>query len=431
MRRGSRNDSSHPTGTTRSSGIGGGNVTVNVPARDLLAGDAKADAGMLRRALEEAGARITDPKSFNCPFHNDRNPSAGIYRTDSGVYRFKCLACDAAGDVFDIVQRIRGCSFPAARTEVLGWSAQGLVQTASRNGRGKKKVHRSLVDAERAVAFYITEQQKQTGRPVGADYVARWSYQDRDGSEVFREVRFETPSGKTVRPLHRVDGGWIVGKPSGVLPVYGLPATLEALETNPHTRVYAVEGCPCADALQQLSLVAITSGGSTSAKTADWTWLAGREVAVIPDNDTPGRKYADTVASILMSLDPPATVRVLDPLVTDIVGGDAVDFIERQGECVDVAGLIDERADRAETRRPETSAADVGDVERTKRAQGLSNFVLVQSADGKSEAAPVPLDQILSNLYILTGDWPRACSGTLFVASDVGIDWLATKKLSS
>lgn len=77
--------------------------------------------------------------------------------------------------------------------------------------------------------------------------------------------------------------------------------------------VFVVEGEKAADAGCSIGLnVTTSSGGSNAAEKSDWSPLAGKNVVIIPDNDKPGRKYAETVAGIVTQLEPPATVRILD-----------------------------------------------------------------------------------------------------------------------
>src|SRR5712692_9829687 len=57
-----------------------------------------------------------------CPFHTEKTPSFTIYRKP-GYQGFKCFGCEAAGDVFEFIQRIEGVDFPTALervTEMVG-----------------------------------------------------------------------------------------------------------------------------------------------------------------------------------------------------------------------------------------------------------------------------------------------------------------------
>ena len=56
-----------------------------------------------------------------CPFHEDRNPSLVVYEETSSYF---CFGCDAGGDVFDFVGRLRGTAFRET-TALLAGSAGG------------------------------------------------------------------------------------------------------------------------------------------------------------------------------------------------------------------------------------------------------------------------------------------------------------------
>lgn len=150
-----------------------------------------------------------------------------------------------------------------------------------------------------------------------------WSYKDWAGSEVMRLVRFDLPNGdKVFRPFSPADGGWFVGDPPGPLPLYRLDK-LPAQGT-----VYVAEGEKAADAAARIGLAAVTSAhGSSSPAKTDWTPLAGREVVILPDNDSPGQGYAAKVVGILAAHDPPARAKIVN-LPGLPPAGDIVEFIE-------------------------------------------------------------------------------------------------------
>ncbi|MFT8440051.1 DUF927 domain-containing protein [Acetobacter fabarum] len=142
--------------------------------------------------------------------------------------------------------------------------------------------------------------------PSGAQ--AMWVYRNAEGRPLFARFRYDgtNQSGaatKEVRPLtygrrvwmdkhnrqHDVTG-WHWKQPAKPLPLYGL----DRLAACPDAPVLLVEGEKAADAGALLfpDYVAVTSGGSTSATSADWSPLSGRDVTIWPDNDEPGEKYA-------------------------------------------------------------------------------------------------------------------------------------------
>lgn len=157
---------------------------------------------------------------------------------------------------------------------------------------------------------------------AGGVFRGAWPYHAPDGAEVMQVARFDLrEGGKEFRPVHRSKGRWKVGDPSGPLPLFRgneLPAT------GP---VVVVEGEKATEAARSIGLSAVTSAhGSSSAGKSNWAPLAGRDVIILPDADEPGRKYARDVARILMRLDPPARVKIVElPGLHD--GEDIVEFI--------------------------------------------------------------------------------------------------------
>jgi hypothetical protein len=127
-----------------------------------------------------------------------------------------------------------------------------------------------------------------------------------------------------------VPGGWVKGDPEGPLPLYGLDWLAQSTGG-----VLVVEGEGKASALWRLGFSATTSAhGALSAKKTDWSPLAGRSVAILPDHNEVGGKYADGIISLCRSLSPPPTIRVVtlpeiwrtDAPIPD--GGDVKDWLE-------------------------------------------------------------------------------------------------------
>ncbi len=132
------------------------------------------------------------------------------------------------------------------------------------------------------------------GKPTTA-----WSYRDARGALIHWVCRFDKPDGsKEILPQTLwSDGGrlsWRWGAPPAPRPLYGL----DRLALAPATPVLIVEGEKTVDAAAGLFpgfAVATWSGGSKAVSKADWTALAGRRVAILPDADTPGREAAQAV----------------------------------------------------------------------------------------------------------------------------------------
>jgi hypothetical protein len=78
------------------------------------------------------------------------------------------------------------------------------------------------------------------------------------------------------------------------------PTTITTQAAGPEASVFVVEGEKDADRLTALGLVASTNPGGAGKWREEYsTSLAGRKVIIIPDNDRPGQKHAETVARSL------------------------------------------------------------------------------------------------------------------------------------
>jgi KaiC/GvpD/RAD55 family RecA-like ATPase len=141
---------------------------------------------------------------------------------------------------------------------------------------------------------------RELGRPI-----ARWTYHDRAGCVAFYVLRFEpTPGSKTIRPysLWRTPGSdsvgdWRQAALPAPRPLYRLPE----LSADTSRTVLVVEGEKAADAAAGMFpefCVTTSSGGSNAATKTDWSPLRGRKVAVWPDNDPAGDRYARDVAAL-------------------------------------------------------------------------------------------------------------------------------------
>ena len=154
----------------------------------------------------------------------------------------------------------------------------------------------SELDTIKQAAKTITEKQ----RNQGYQYNGLYQYTDTDGNILYVRLRMDNTNGdKWIRPHSRDEAGnWTQLKEPPFTegkPLYHL----HLIANNPDKTVFLVEGEKCADALTKLGLIATTSGGATSAKDANWQILAGREVAIWPDNDQAGLQYASDVVAKL------------------------------------------------------------------------------------------------------------------------------------
>lgn len=196
----------------------------------------------IKSYLESKGARFKGTQCA-CVLCDDRNPSAGLYE-NNGKWRYKCFKCSWHGDLRDLRKEF------------------GDMEPEIHN------VDRLIKQKFKRYTKYLYCNGKKPELCV---------------------VR--TPEKKFAQ-LH-YNRGWAWG----------------GLKTNPiYNRnripdadyVIVVEGEKCVHSLHEVGIVAVTSpGGSSSAHKADWSPLYGKTVYIIPDNDAPGKKYAESVREAL------------------------------------------------------------------------------------------------------------------------------------
>ena len=231
-----------------------------------------------------------------CPAHEDRTPSLSLKEGDGGKVILHCFAgCSAEAIVASMGMTMHDL-FPCQHEE-----SHDLSPTSSPS---------AWPSADAAISTY------GRGEPT-----TQWAYHAPDGQEVGRVLRWDTPTGKVVRPISLCCDGWsLAGMPSP-RPLFHCPA----LFGTDMATVYVVEGEKCVDAMSALGLLATTSvGGSNAAEKTDWGPLAGRDVVILPDNDKPGDGYAATAAGLLAGIAASVCVVNLDGLPD---GGDVADLV--------------------------------------------------------------------------------------------------------
>jgi len=119
--------------------------------------------------------------------------------------------------------------------------------------------------------------------------VASYDYLDSGEKLVFQVTRWEPKNFTQRRPDG--NGGWINSVKGIELVPYHLPEVIAA------KAVFVVEGEKDANALASLGLAATCNAAGAGKWRAGYNrWFAGKRVAILPDNDDPGRKHAHDVA---------------------------------------------------------------------------------------------------------------------------------------
>lgn len=323
----------------------------------------------------------------------------------------RCSHCHATrcGDYIATVQWMRGFGGYVETMRAIG-EYLGVAQARA------PTVFSTYMDARAAY-------DRQLG-PVGAQPFRHWTYHDRDGNEVAYVVRYNLPTEcgqkqqKTFRPIHRTPAGLVLGDPP-TWPIYNLQGLLAS--TGP---VYVVEGEKACDRAKR-HLTAITSAhGSGAAHKTDWTPLAGRDVVLLPDNDSAGQKYVADCISEWSKLDPKPTVRVVQlPGLPET--GDFDDFI---------AARQDQPAEQilAEIESLVAAAPPVNlQPTPTREKPVLRNFEWITEENYKGEEKEkrqaLPAETILRDMRTITGGWPFRVGDSMFIHTNETVDWLTSQ----
>ena len=131
---------------------------------------------------------------------------------------------------------------------------------------------------------------KHSGSKLCKKEVARYRYENADGTHAFDVVRFEP---KDFRP-RRPDGKWTLEGMDRV--PYRLPQMLEAVRQSKD--VLLVEGEKDCDNAAKIGLTATTlAGGCGKWRDEYLHWFKGATITCCPDNDPPGRKGMAQIAA--------------------------------------------------------------------------------------------------------------------------------------
>ena len=247
-----------------------------------------------------------------CPAHNDSEPSLSIAERD-GKILLHCFA---------------GCTVEKICT------ALGIKKSDLFYNNGQK------------------QQRKQI--------VAKYNYVDEGGKLLYQVVRFHPKDFRQRRPGKR--GGWIWNTRGVTKVLYNLPEVLKASE------VWLAEGEKDVGNLCELGLVATTVPGGAGKigscfknNPGFFSPLQGKTVYIIPDNDEPGKKHAQQLATVLSSN------LVKEIRIVELPGlppkGDVSDFIEQHDDAKERLLALAKEA------KPYTPKASWGDVFKSEREE--------------------------------------------------------------
>ncbi|MDA8155220.1 MAG: AAA family ATPase [Actinomycetota bacterium] len=225
-----------------------------------------------------------------CPFHEDKNPSLSV-NIESGD--FHCFGCEKKGSIFDFYMGRHRVDFKAA-LEALANEA-GLVS--------------------------------ETQRTIKEVY----DYTDKTGAVLFQALRYQPKGFYQRRPDGK--GGYIPNLQGVRLVPFNLPEVLKAKS------VIICEGEKDCLNLKALGLTATCNPMGAEKWRPEYNeYFKGKRVAILPDNDEPGRKHAHQVAQALKGTAESVKVVELPGLP---VKGDVSDWLAQDGTKADLLELIE------------------------------------------------------------------------------------------
>jgi putative DNA primase/helicase len=199
------------------------------------------DIQSILNKLESVKSTGSNQWMAKCPCHKDDKPSLGLTVSPQGKLVVNCLA---------------GCNW--------------------------KNIYKALG---------LTAKPQNLPRTIETTY----DYRDENGNLLFQSVRYKPKDFRQRRPNGK--GGWINNLKGVGLILYRLP---DLIKSNNNDFIFIVEGEKDADRLVSFGLIATTNPmGALKWRSQYNEALKGRKVVIIPDNDEPGQKHAQQVASSL------------------------------------------------------------------------------------------------------------------------------------
>jgi putative DNA primase/helicase len=250
--------------------------------------------------------------TVSCPGHEDHRNSLSVRLSDDGKILLKCHA---------------GC--PAAQiTDALGIRTADLFTAAAPpppNQRTAAARPQSRPSPQPPARHQSRPSSPSQRPPKRREPVEVYPYTDADGQLLYEVLRYEPKDFRQRRPDPEAPGQHVYSLNGVERVLYRLPRILAAHAATPAKGVWLVEGEKDVHSLESLGLIATTAAGGAGKWLPQYTEaLASGPVFILPDNDTPGQRHAEHVASQL----PNAWVISLPDLPEK---GDVTDWVKAGG----------------------------------------------------------------------------------------------------
>jgi hypothetical protein len=242
------------------------------------------------RAEVRRKVKLSRSDEGRCPFHDDKQPSFGLFRGHDACWRFKCQACGAGGTVVDYIMADRGLSLPDALAAIeaeFGFTAHKKTNGSSSTPPPEwQPIVPPPFGAPKPDAAFFTG-------------CTAYEYVTADGKLAFYQRRYEATATRRKQfvPLSygvlNGTAGWYSRAPDAPRPLYRLDALANA---DADSTVLVVEGEKAVQAAERLfpeASITTWLNGANSIGSADFALLKRfRNVIFWPDADAQGAKAA-------------------------------------------------------------------------------------------------------------------------------------------
>jgi len=244
-------------------------------------------------------------------------------------------------------------------------------------------------------------------------FVCAYDYVALDGTLMHQTVRFDPKEFVQRRPDPDPDhdGQWIWNLEDIEPVLYRLP------EWHNSSWVCVVEGEKDADNLSALGIPATTNAmGAKNWRPSYSEALAGKHIALIPDNDDPGRAHAALVASHLRNHAGQIKIVTLPDLPPK---GDVSDWIAAGGTKAQLIELIKsaQPIDQAAITEPVSAEAQHSVAKRANKHQ-FTNYTVEEVRDAagekREEKTAIQINDLVADVHRRFWDFPRRVGTTMF-----------------
>lgn len=257
--------------------------------------------------------------SAKCPAHEDKHASLSISQSNDGKILLNCHAGCTAENIMS----------------ALGLSLSDLFQTDR-------------------------QQYSQYAKTSSSSGAVTYDYQDLDGNIIAKKLRYPNKSFCWLKPNGK--GGWAKGRA-------GKGSLFNQYDVKNEKALYIVEGEKDVLTLSRYKkpAVSLPDGAKSKWLSEYGNFFKGKTVAIIQDNDTPGKEFAQTLATNLFEV--AASVRVIDlTRIWDSMPekADVSDYLSAYPNGVDNLSKL---ANSTEEWKPKTDMSKyirLSDVESTK-----------------------------------------------------------------